>query len=717
MTFIKRVLRILKFVVPILLVAYGWYFVRKRIIRQISPPTPAMIEQAKRVRIVRDEWGVPHIFGKSDADAAFGLAYAHSQDDFKFIQGAMVAARGELAMLVFSKEAIINDYYVRLFRIRERADENYEKLSPEFRGVVDGYAAGLNYYASTHPDEADGRFFPAEGKDVARGFIHKIPLFVGADAAMKKIASGSELKVGQPLDNPVASKDSRDDLPTGSNSHALAGSRTEDGSVYLNVNSHQPWEGPVAWYEAQIVSEEGWNMTGGTFPGAPTILHGHNEYLGWAHTVNYPDLVDVYKLEMDAAHPGQYRFENDWKDLVKRNDPIRIDTGFFVVPFPKETLESVHGPVLEGGGNYYAVRVAGIDRMIFAAEQWYRMNKAKNLTDWKKAMHMQGLPMFNTVYADSKNIFYIYNALLPKRNAGFNYRTVLPGDKAAALWDSYLPFEQLPTVENPPSGFIQNCNSTPFKTTKGPGNPDARKFPETAGIEDRMTNRAVRSIEILGNTNKFSFQDFLRMKWDRAYSKDGPMFRFAINPLLNEFKPVNSEEEQALSLLKNWNGMADDSPGASLAILTYRPIWKTTDMERGSLPDKTQALREAISFLKKNFGRIDVPLGQLQRMRHGLLDAPLYGGPDVMNAAHSVEKDGHLVGAAGDSYVLVVRFKPGKTESYSIHQFGNSTHPESKHFNDQAPMFLSRLLKPTVRTPAELNLRTESTYHPGEEVR
>ncbi|MBL8018279.1 MAG: penicillin acylase family protein [Leptospirales bacterium] len=708
-----KIFKVLKYLVPVLLLAYGWYFVRKRVTRQIAPPTPAMVEQAKRVSIVRDEWGVPHIYGKTDADAAFGLAYAHSQDDFKFIQGGMVAARGQLAMLVLSKEAIINDYYVRLFRIRERADENYEKLSPEFRKLLDSYAAGLSYYAATHPEEADGRFFPAEGKDLARGFIHKIPLFVGADAAMKKIASGEDLKVGQPLDNAVAFND----VPIGSNSHALAPSRTEDGSTYLNINSHQPWEGPVAWYEAHIVSDEGWNMTGGTFPGAPTILHGHNDFLGWAHTVNYPDLVDVYRLETDKAHPGQYHFENGWKELIKRNDPIRIDTGFFVLPFPKETLESVHGPVLEGGGNLYAVRVAGIDRMIFAAEQWYRMNKAKNLAEFKKAMSMQGLPMFNTVYADAKNIFYIYNGLIPKRNPGLNYRTVLPGNTSAALWDSYIPFNQLPIVENPPSGFVQNCNSTPFQTTAGPGNPDPRKFSETAGIETRMTNRAIRSVEMLKGTARLSFQDFLRMKWDRAYSKSGPMFNFVIHPLLSSFKPENQDEEHALALIKGWNGMSDDSPGSTLAILTYRPIWQATDIEKRPAPDLNQSFRNAIAFLKKNFSKLDVPLGQVQRMRHGALDMPLLGGPDVMNAAHSVEKDGHLIGTAGDSYVLVARFRPGKVESYSIHQFGNSTRPESSHFNDQAPMFLSRLLKPTLRNRQELNERKVSEYHPGEELR
>ncbi|HMU82282.1 MAG TPA: penicillin acylase family protein [Leptospiraceae bacterium] len=706
----RRVYKIVR--IPLLLLVVGliWSNVRYGIINRPLPVDPAWTAQAKNVTIIRDEWGVPHIKGKTDADAAFGLAYAHCEDDFKFIQGGMVAARGDLARLVISKEAVVNDFYVRLFKIRERADRDYDKISPDFRKVLEAYANGVNYYAATHPSEAKSKFFPASGKDIAAGFIHKIPLFIGADKAMQKIMGDQPLRVDDPLDNAVAFQG----LPVGSNAHALSHTRTADGATYLNINSHQPWEGPVAWYEAHVQSEEGWNMTGGTFPGAPFILHGHNDHLGWAHTVNYPDLVDVYKLKLDEQE-DQYMFDGQLRPLNKTSVRIQVDIGLFDLPIPMSTYESAQGPVLKSDHGKYAVRVSGIDRLIFAGEQWYRMNKARNLTEWKKAMQMQAIPMFNAVYADASNIFYVYNASLPTgRVPNQSYRKVLPGDTSQNIWDDkILPFAKLPDVENPPSGFIQNCNSSPFETTTGPGNPDPGRYSLSMGIEKRSTNRSMRSRELLSKPGKISFEDFLRMKWDRTYAPRSPIYEYAINPLLRDFKPQNEDESQALELLRKWNGRADDSPGSSLAILVYRPIWQQTDLDHGPIPDRAILLRDAISFLKKHYGKLDVPLSILQRMRHGHLDEGLVGGPDVLNAAHSLEEKDHIVGVAGDSYVLIVQFQPANVKSWSIHQYGNSTHKGSAHFADQMPLFLKRTLKSTFRDVRDLNEHTECQYHPG----
>jgi len=271
-------------------------------------PTAAARQYAREVVINRDTWGIPHIFGKTDNATAFGLAYAHAEDDFPLIQGSLVAARGNLALLKLAKISIINDYLVQLLDIPGHTERQYRALPEAFRSFLQAYAEGLNYYAHLHPDEADSRFFPLAGKDVLAGFVHKLPLLMGVGKVLEDLYSRSadRLEVGAAIQKQFEwnAPPGLDGRLAGSNAHAVGPQRSADGKVRLNINSHQPWEGPVAWYEAHVVSEEGWNAIGGTFPAAPVILHGHNQTLGWAHTVNRPDFIDVYKLEMhpDGSH-------------------------------------------------------------------------------------------------------------------------------------------------------------------------------------------------------------------------------------------------------------------------------------------------------------------------------------------------------------------------------------------------------------------------------
>ncbi len=258
------------------------------------------------MRVLRDEWGVPHVFGKTDADAAFGLAYAHAEDDFATIQGALLAARGKLAS-VYGQSGAPNDYMVALLRVWDFVDARYEKdLAPETRALCEAYAAGINRYAALHPKGALPGLFPVRGKDVVAGFVHKLPLFFGLDKVLAELMGDTRVHGVSHKGEATAvaaALAGDDDAPFGSNAMAVAPGRSADGFTRLAVNSHQPWAGPVAWYEAHVHSDEGWNMAGGLFPGAPVVLHGHNRDLGWAHTVNQPDLIDVYVLEIEPAEP------------------------------------------------------------------------------------------------------------------------------------------------------------------------------------------------------------------------------------------------------------------------------------------------------------------------------------------------------------------------------------------------------------------------------
>lgn len=706
-----------KAVLVLMLLLAVWYGVRKGLRPDIPEASQAQKDRAARVTILRDEWGIAHVSAKTDADAAFGLAYAHAEDDWETLQLVMAATRGRLSLLKLDEQALANDYYTSLFRVQAQCEEQYQsQLSQETRALLEAYADGMNYYASLHPKEVDSRLYPFRGQDIAAGFIHKIPFMMGATKALqrlKKAEKGHE--VGDTIQWPRVNPEEM----VGSNAHAISREKSSDGVVRINCNSHQPWDGPVAWHEVHVRSEEGWNASGGLFPGAPVVLIGHNDHLAWTHTVNHADTVDVYKLELNPGNPKQYKFDGGWKDFTEFAGNMVIDTGLFDLNYNPTMKWSVHGPVVETDHGHYAIRYAGIGQIIKASEQWYRMNKAKTFEQWKQAMRIQGIPMFNTIYADPNNIYYVYNSLLPKRKEGVDWHTVLPGDQAELLWTEYLSFDELPQVTNPKAGYVQNCNSSPWLTTSGDDNPDREKFSKTTGIETLMTNRALRSHELFGKDPKISHEEFLRYKWDRQYTKSAPIYKQLVNPVLKGFKAKSEAEKKALELLKNWDGRADEhSKGATLAILGYRPIWFQVTVENEfNTQDPMKCFRNAVQLLLQNYGRVDVPLGRVQRLRRGSVDMAMGGGPDILNAFHGLEERGKIVGVAGDCYVLVVAFHKDGPRSWAIHQYGNVNRKGSQHYNDQAPLFVKRLLRPVLRTEAEIRERLESEYHPGGELK
>lgn len=699
-----------------LIVLVGVYRVIRKPLLLPRPPCPdaATFEHAKRVRIVRDTYGVPHIHGETDADAAFGLAYANAEDDFPMIQGVLAASTGRLGLLVLSKEALANDYYVGLVRVREQVAEGYERLSPDYRAVIEAYARGLNLYAYRHPDEADGRLYPMSGRDIAAGFAHKIPLMFDLNKVLGELNDGPPRHAGERLKTALSDHDRETSGLPGSNAHAVSAKRAPDGVTRLNVNSHQPWEGPVAWYEAQVTSDEGWNMTGGLFPGAPFVIHGHNDHLGWAHTVNSPDLVDVYELELDPKAPDHYLLDGQSVALEEKAAPIPIDTGFFVFTAHEPVYWSEHGLVLKTKQGAWAIRYAGMGRALKTGEQWFRMNKAKTFDEWKAAMRSAVVPMFNTVYADARHIAYFYNALLPIRAPGRDWQAILPGNERALIWKDYLAFDELPHIEDPPSGFVQNCNGTPFRATTGDANPKPEAFSSTFGIETNVNNRSARSLALLGTDAPVNREDFLRFKWDRTYAEDSEIMREVVKPLV-ELATEDPQEKAALALLKTWDGVVgEDRVPATLAILTWRRVNPAHAGGSAAPTDVKTAFRETVKWLVLHFGRVEVPWGEVHRLRRGSVDLPLGGGPDVLNGINARDTEDRLVGRQGDSLVVIVDFAPGRTTSESIHQYGSSNRPSSPHYADQAPMAVKRTLKPTWRTPEEQAAHAERSYHPGE---
>ncbi len=680
------------------------------------------------VKILRDTWGVPHIFGKTDADAAFGLAYAQAEDDMPTVITSLMQARGILAT-VQGKDGAPSDYMVHLLRVWPTIDAKYDTdLTPETRAVCEGYAAGLNLYAALHPKEVNWSLLPFTGKDVVAGFVFKGPFFFGLDKAIMELF-GDQRKRAVSEKHAAVIPDSllTEDLPIGSNTFAVSPKRSADGSTFLNVNSHQPWEGPVAWYEAHMHSEDGMDIVGGVFPGVPVILHGHNRNLGWAHTVNSPDLIDVYVLEMNPENPNQYKFDGEWRDLEADTARIKVKLwGPFSWTVKREVLWSVYGPVVRRDHGVYAIRYAGMGD-IRTVEQWYRMGKARNFDQWMDAMRMRAIPSFNCGYADREgNIAYIYNAKFPVRAEGYNWEQYLPGNTSDTLWTEYLPFDKMPMVINPASGFVLNSNSTPFKATVGPENPDPEDYSPTLGIETHMTNRALRAMELLSADDSITEEEFYRYKYDMAYSKDSEVAE-AWQKVLDADPPDDPIIREALDVWRTWDLRTNpENTAAAICVLTIG-AGSDNNPKAANLDETFALLKSNAESLKKTHGRIDVPWGDVNRLCRGDVNVGIGGGPDILHAVYGfrvrdgklegLDEKGEIYGRAGDCLVLLVTWdKDGNVHSRSIHQYGTATsRPDSPHYADQVPLFVKRETKPVWMDEAEIREHLEREYRPGEE--
>ena len=659
------------------------------------------------VTIHRDSWGVPHIYGQTDNDAAFGLAYAHAEDDFDTIQDVLLALRGGLAS-VKGRELAPVDYLVGLLKVWETVENRYDTdLSQDVKDICNAYADGINLYMEKFPDKILGDLYPVSGKDIVAGFVFRVPLMFDFDWYLKEI-----MKETKPDFKKYAQTNTEYSM-YGSNVIAVNSNRSSDGHTRLAINSHQPWEGPVAWYEAHIHSEEGWNMSGGLFPGSPVVFKGYNQHLGWSHTVNSPDLIDIYELTINPNNEYQYLLDGKWKNLQTESLPINVKLwGPFNWTFNRELLWSDHGPVVKTNHGIYALRYSGSD-MIGQVEQWFRMNKATNLEEFTSAMKMMQIPMFNTLYADKKgNIYYIYNGLIPIRETKADWYDILPGDKSEFIWSEYYDYDMLPQVLNPDNGYLQNCNSTPYLATVGDQNPK-KILPDNAGIEDFQTNRAYRANELYGEDLSITKDEFYNYKYDTYYSKKSVM-NYALNRFLSEVSTKDSLLLEGIEILRNWDmGNQKENTGAALALLTFKLSYniKHFNYDYDSI---FKRFSESVSFLMDNYGKIDIELGQLQVIKRGDVILPLDGGPDILRAVYSKMENNKRIATNGDCFFQMVDWdENGNVSAESIHQYGSATLDKSSpHYSDQSYLFSNMKMKPSFIVLDSIKKYTKVSYSP-----
>ena len=670
-------------------------------------------------RVIRDRFGVPHIYGARDADVAFGLAYAHAEDDWATIEEVIFFSRGALAARK-GKGAAIPDYLIGALKIGRDIEEKYERdLTPETRAVAEGYSAGVNLWCAEKRRRCSRGAAPVMPHDIIAGFTSRTPFFYGLDVQLTAIFEGDikTVEAAKEAREAFLRMDEHGEL--GSNAMAVAPSLAADGHTRLMVNSHQPYEGPVAWYEARLKSEEGWDMIGGLFPGAPMILHGAGPNLGWAHTVNKPDLVDVYELTVDDPEkPIKYKFDGVWRNFESDEIKFRVKLfGPFSLPVTRPALYSVHGPVFVTEHGVFAVSYAGAGN-IQTAEQWYRMNKARDFDEWREAMAMGAIPSFNVIYADrAGNIGYFYNAAIPVRDAGYDWSNVVPGDRSQTRWKGQRPFSILPSVVNPASGYVVNANHTPFQSTGEGDNPDPADFPPHFGVDTRTTNRGIRIKALYGGDPSITEEEFLTYKMDHVYA-EGSRVMELVRALASE-KTDDPLLIDAVAVLGGWDGAVhQDNRAAALAILTAQKArGYLLDDEGAEQPDYIEALSEVASALKSKFGRVDPTWGEVVRLRRGKIDLPINGGPDTLRAVYPSgdPADGPLKAAGGDTYILYADWSPeGVPEFQTIHQFGAATlDPASPHYADQAEMFAHGEWKSPPMTLEAVLAEATADYRPG----
>ncbi len=662
-----------------------------------NPATAAGASPAARefdVEIRRDRFGVPHILGATDADAAFGLGFAQAEDDFSTIQESIFTARGRRAALK-GAEGVPSDTLVHLMDVPGMLDRGYERdLTPAVRQILDAYAEGVNRYASLHPEKVAPGLGRMTGRDLAAFTLFRGPTFYGLDGVFGRVATGRLPEVKE----------------SGSNALAVAPSRAADGHTRLLFNSHQPFTGPLTWYEAVVQSRQGWHVAGSFFPGSPFLLGGHNAHLGWAATVNNPDLVDVYRLTINPANPNQYRLDNQWRDLQRHTVEIMVkQADGSLAPTTREILRSDHGPVMRGPQGVFAVRYptsGGVRQLA----QYYAMNKARNLGEWKAAMAMQALPSINYIYADGKgNVGYLSNGLYPVRKDGPDWSGVVPGDRSDLIWRTMRPISQSPQIWNPKSGLVFNANNTPFRASDPADDLRPTDFPASMGIETHMTNRAWRAAETYGADPSITAEEFDTYKYDLAYSVNSDAFAW-VKAVIAVPSEGDADLAKAQEVLRSWDGQTDlRNRGAALVAF----MWLQKRQNPGWTP--LQALKASLPLLKSAFGRVDPEWGEVNRLRRGSVDLPVSGGPDVFRAIYGrLDPDGRLHAVNGDCYVMFVEWdRQGRLRSRSIHQFGSATlDTGSPHYADQSPIFAAHQTKPVLFTEAQLAGNITRSYRP-----
>jgi acyl-homoserine-lactone acylase len=668
----------------------------------------------ENITIARDKYGVPHIFAKTDPEVGYGLGWANCEDDFETMQELIFAGKG-LSGKLLGIEGAKRDFLYFALGMDDIVDKDFDKkTSTEFKRYLEGYVQGVNKYAELHPKEVKAKgVFPLEPKDAIKSYVFALSIISGAHDEVSQIIDGSYEK------KPVA---------MGSNAMAFNSLKTKDGSSILVVNPHQPITGPFSWYEAHLNSEEGLNVLGAMFPGGGLVFLGSNQNLGWAHTWNQLDLIDVFKLEMHPRKKGYYKFDGHWQKLEKSTIKLKVKlNSWLTITVRKKQLWSVYGATFQSKNkkDYFSVKF-GANEEIRSSEQWYRMNKAKNFTEFANAVKMNAGPRFNIVYADRYDtIMYICNGMVPRRPQGYEWGGIVPGNTSKTLWNSYHDFHEKPMYINPKCGYLWNTNNSPFNASGKECNLSSKRWDEQGywSFDPGNNNRAERFMELIAKFDKVDVQDVMKLKFDYTFPSKS-RFLDSLHIIQNIDPAKYPDISTLLDRMKKWNKMADrTNKDASLFLISLNYIFQKAKLWDNSfrlgfhLPESlyVEGVRYAKEYLTKHFNSLEVPLGDIQQIRRGNFRIPLDGVADNLSPNYTEEqKDGWYKPWVGDSYVQIAKFSKDKKfpALETLIPYGASNHPDSPHYTDQMELYANHKTKTMSMDKEEVLKSAEKIYHP-----
>ena len=557
---------------------------------------------ARSVTIYRDTYGVPHVFGRTDASTVFGFAYAQAEDNFWRVEENFIHALGR-ASEVYGERTLNDDRLNRALEIPKLAREEYARLDKHMRSLCDAFAAGFNYYLERHPEVRPRLLTTIE------------PWYTLAFIRYNYYQNGfSRDRTFRRTQLQTAAIDTDLKEHTGSNGWVVGPSRSATGHAMLFINPHLPFFGSGQVYEGHVHSDEGWNFTGYTRFGFPFPYVGHNENGGWVSTDNAADLTDVY-LETfdDPARPLAYKYGKGYRLATERVEELRVKTatGFETRRFTMRKTH--HGPILAArDGKMLAIRMAKHDSDGWLRE-WYDMTRATSLAAMKRAMKPLNMLFGNVMYADRQgNTWYLYNGAVPKRDPRFDWTGPVDGSDPATEWQGYHTIDELPQLTNPKTGWMQNCNTTPFLLTSE-GNPDPKQFPKYM-VQEGDNPRGAISREILASKPKFTFEEWTRLAFDTRVMSAGKRLPELLAALKQELDAQTGSSDARLrevyDELARWNRMATNDSVA----MTLFSLWH----DRVSQNEKEiplAALKEVVNVLQRDFGTWKVAWGEITRLQ------------------------------------------------------------------------------------------------------
>ncbi|MBL4587679.1 MAG: penicillin acylase family protein, partial [Flavobacteriales bacterium] len=609
----------------------------------------------------------------------------------------------------------------KIAQVDEVVERRFEDdFSTEFKEYLSAYAQGMNAFAAAHPKEhLCKKLFPITDRDIIKGQTLTLVFLTSVYIEIQQIFTRSIVLYERKLQY-------TGNLPDGSNAFAFNKNKTANGHTYLAINSHQPLEGLFSWYEAHLVSEEGLNILGGTFPGGVSIFHGVNENLAWAATLNHPDLCDVYKLEMHPKEKLQYKFDDAYETLIPFKAKVKVKVGQIRIPITRTFYNSKYGVTIKNKDGFYSLRFPA-NMEIASTEILWRMNKAKDLEEFNELLGRKHLPGTNNIYADKKgNIQFISLGQFAYRDSSYDWLSVLPGNTSKTLWEpKFHPTEDLLTYLNPKAGYLFNTNGTPFFATAKEENLHSKDFDPTFGYQDetKINNRAIRADKLINDYDKITWEDFKTIKYDRKFNDEMKSYNIGNMNLLMELDPEKYPDlKESLAVINAWDHTSEpDNMEAALLVFAFNNIMKiiTSKAQQYAVNVLTEeqyvkALRDATKHIKKYFGALRVRLGDVQKHVRGDKEIGVGGVPGVL-ASNITQpyKKGMLKTFVGDSYIILVDFDgKGLPKIETINAFGASNRAESPHYTDQMELWAAQKTKTMTLDKELIYKEAERVYHP-----